>query len=341
MGCAACIYRLSRLPLGVSVAAFETAFSFARPGSSTGSTRLYSTNFQPAPPPGTHGTPVFPNIDFAVATEPNSESQKRNSDPGAVFVVSGSNRGIGLQFVKSLTERSKGTIVALCRTPASATSLNNYIASSQHDRIQVVQLDLENQSSIANAGKEIRDKYQRVDLLLNVAGILGDGRTTPGPERSLAKLNRDWLQKTLAINLVGPAMLSKELLPLLLRDRRKQKDSSRQQRPTAIVANLSARVGSIADNGLGGWYSYRMSKSAMNQYTRTLALELKRHSAWTVALHPGTTDTDLSVPFQANVKEGSLFPVEFTVNQLLDVIDSMTEEYSGGFYDWSGQSLSF
>ena len=212
--------------------------------------------------------------------------------------------------------------------------------ASTSDRIQIVPLNLESQESIANAGQVIRERHQRIDLLLNVAGVLGDGKTTPGPERSLAKLDRDWFEKTLAINLVGPAMLSKELIPLMMRKRRRSGDDANSL-PPAIVANLSARVGSISDNGLGGWYSYRMSKSALNQFTRTLALELKRHSAWSLALHPGTTDTDLSVPFQANVKDGSLFPVEYTVSQLLDIIDSMTENHSGGFYDWSGQSLSF
>jgi NAD(P)-dependent dehydrogenase (short-subunit alcohol dehydrogenase family) len=217
--------------------------------------------------------------------------------------------------------------------------LNDLIVAAPN-RVQVLQLDLEDQASIVHAGEQLRRNYQRVDLLLNVAGILGDGKTTSGPERSLSKLDREWFEKTLAVNLVGPAMLSKEIFPLLAQDRRQRKDVGAQRSP-AIVANLSARVGSISDNGLGGWYSYRMSKSALNQFTRTMALELKRHSAWAIALHPGTTDTDLSVPFQANVKKESLFPVDFTASQLLNIVDSMTEEHSGGFYDWSGQSLSF
>jgi NAD(P)-dependent dehydrogenase (short-subunit alcohol dehydrogenase family) len=235
----------------------------------------------------------------------------------------------------------QGTIVALCRTPESASNLQEFVTSLHEPvRIHVIQLDLEDQTSIESAGETIRNRFQRVDLLLNVAGILGDAKTTPGPERSLAKMDREWLEKTMAINVVGPAMLCKELLPLITRQRRK-KDDGDSQRPVAVVANLSARVGSISDNALGGWYSYRMSKSALNQLTRTMALELKRQSAWSIALHPGTTATDLSVPFQANVKEGSLFPVDFTVHQLLNIIDSLKEENSGGFYDWSGQSLSF
>jgi len=108
-----------------------------------------------------------------------------------------------------------------------------------------------------------------------------------------------------------------------------------------VIANVSARVGSISDNQLGGWYSYRISKAALNQATRTMALELRRQDIWVVALHPGTTDTDLSKPFQKNVKEGRLFPVQFTAGRLLDVVDSMGYENSGGFYDWAGVALPF
>lgn len=207
--------------------------------------------------------------------------------------------------------------------------------------MRILKLDVEDQSSIEEFARNVKLSFDRIDLLLNVAGLLGDAKTTPGPERSLAKMDREWLEKTLAINLVGPVMLSKELLPLLVQSRQSQSVDSNERRPTCVVANLSARVGSVSDNSLGGWYSYRMSKSALNQFTRTMALELKRNSVWTVALHPGTTDTDLSKPFQKNVKDGSLFPVEFTVSQLLQIIDSLQEENTGGFYDWSGQALSF
>lgn len=299
------------------------------------------STFQPAPPPGTHGTPVFPDIDFSVAAG-SPVTIQRNSDPKSVFVVTGANRGIGFQFVKSLIDRTEGTIVACCRSPESATDLTEFASSlDDSSRIRIVRLDVADQASIEQAGADIRDKFDRVDLLLNVAGILGDAKNTPGPERSLEKMDREWFEKTLAVNLIGPVMFSKELSPLIMQRRRRKSDGDGDIRPTAVIANLSARVGSISDNGLGGWYSYRMSKTALNQATRTMALELKRHSAWTVALHPGTTETGLSDPFKGNVKEGSMFPVDFTVTQLLNIIDSMEDENSGGFYDWSGQALSF
>ena len=196
-------------------------------------------------------------------------------------------------------------------------------------------LDLEKQETIEQAGESIRQEFDRVDVLFNVAGLLGDGFTTPGPERSILKMDRDWIEKTMAINVIGPVMLSKELIPIM------KTKGSKDGRPTSIIANISARVGSIADNEIGGWYSYRFSKAALNQATRTMAHELKRQGTWSVALHPGTTDTDLSLPFQKNVAEGRLFPVEFTANQLLDVVDSMKDVHSGGLFDWAGKALPF
>jgi NAD(P)-dependent dehydrogenase (short-subunit alcohol dehydrogenase family) len=378
--CAAFVVRIARdynMSLGYQVGKSACRFRAlptrdclpSSSSSSSTSTRRFSS-FQPADPPGTHGTPVFPDIDFSVASGTSSDAIRRNNDPNSVFVVTGANRGIGFQFVKSLIDRTEvrkvlttlcsnytfglfslltlricfqGTVVACCRSPESATYLTEFASSlDDSSRIHIVPLDVEDQASIERAGSAIRDKFNRVDLLLNVAGILGDAKTTPGPERSLAKMDRKWFEKTLAVNLIGPVMFSKELSPAMMHPRRRKVEGDDDHgRPTAVIANLSARVGSISDNGLGGWYSYRMSKSALNQATRTMALELKRHSVWTVAVHPGTTDTGLSKPFQGNVKDGSLFPVEFTVTKLLNVIDAMQEENSGGFYDWAGKAISF
>lgn len=203
-----------------------------------------------------------------------------------------------------------------------------------------MKLDLEDQSSIESAAEEIKSTFSRVDVLLNVAGLLGDGQTTPGPERSITKLDRQWLEKTFSVNVFGPVMFARDLAPLMAQRRGGKKDAS-STRPNSIIANLSARVGSVSDNNLGGWYSYRMSKSALNQATRTMAHELKRQSIWCIALHPGTTDTDLSRPFQKNVAEGRLFPVEFSVESLLKVINSMDDENSGGLYDWAGKAIPF
>lgn len=339
----------NRLPLGCSSTlifsgrSFATSLSVERIDS-----RLFST-FQAPEPPKSKGLNIFDDIDVTVSDSTSLVSSLRNSDPDSVFVVNGASRGIGFQFVQKLLSDTKGRVVACCRTPNNAPNLQELLSSldeKSRARIELIQLDVEDQDSIEQASQEIKGKYDRVDLLLNVAGILGDGKSTPGPERSVAKIEREWMEKTFQVNVIGPVMLSKELAPLMAQKRKSSRkkagdDQNEKKRAPAVIANLSARVGSISDNGLGGWYSYRMSKSALNQATRTLANEMKRQSVWCIALHPGTTDTDLSQPFQRNVQEGRLFPVEFTVDSLMKVIDCMDEDNSGGLYDWAGKAIPF
>ena len=106
------------------------------------------------------------------------------------------------------------------------------------------------------------------------------------------------------------------------------------------VINLSARVGSITDNGLGGWYSYRMSKAALNMFTKTSSVELKRSNILTMSIHPGTTDTDLSIPFQKNVQPNKLFTVDYSVGKMLDVIWSKTSLLeTGKFFAYDGTEI--
>jgi NAD(P)-dependent dehydrogenase (short-subunit alcohol dehydrogenase family) len=109
----------------------------------------------------------------------------------------------------------------------------------------------------------------------------------------------------------------------------------------AGVLHDAARVGSIEDNRLGGWYAYRASKAAQNMYTRTLAVEWarSRRNVICVALHPGTTDTDLSRPFQANVPAGKLFGVDYAVARMLGVIDRLQSADSGQFFAWDGERI--
>ena len=307
-----------------------------------------SSSFSAPAPPNSQGISVFPDVDSTKNNSKNTSSaHQRNDDPKAVYVVTGASRGIGYQFVRKLLDHTKGTIIACCRSPSTATQLQNLMAEdpSFQQRIDVVHLDLEDPQSIQDFGTQIKTKYTRVDMLLNVAGILGgDGggkNGTGAPERSYSKIEYEWLHKSMTVNCLAPVMLTQVLVPLMTTTKKTQAHDDRPA--VALVVNLSARVGSISDNGLGGWYSYRMSKAALNQATRTYANELKslRNNVYCIALHPGTTDTDLSKPFQKNVSKERLFPVEFTVNCLMDVIDSVTIEHTGGLYDWSGKSIPF
>ena len=252
-----------------------------------------------------------------------ADATSRNADPNAVYVVTGASGGIGSTIVEQLHARTAGTVYACCRDPSRAPAL---------DRVRPVQLDMCDDASIAALPDTVGD---RVDALWNVGGVLHEGDHSP--ERSLDAVDREWLLKSVDVNCAGPILVTKALRKALNAGRR----GGANARPASVVANLSARVGSISDNGLGGWYSYRLSKAALNQATVTCARELRRQRTICVALHPGTTDTGLSRPFQARVAPEKLFPVEFTASQLLDIVDGLHEDDSGRFLDWAGIDVEY
>lgn len=138
------------------------------------------------------------------------------------------------------------------------------------------------------------------------------------------------------VNAVGPVLVIKHMWPLL-----KDGGGSGTDRDVAVVANLSARVGSIGDNRLGGWHSYRASKTALNQLTRNISVEFARRKdpITCILLHPGTVDTDLSKPFQRNVPENKLFTTEFSVQKLLSIILNAKSHDNGKFFAWDGQEI--
>ncbi len=185
-------------------------------------------------------------------------------------------------------------------------------------------MDLTLEASLAAA---VTYAAQRGDirLAIDATGFLHDAQQKP--EKSWSQLDAVQLARAFALNAIGPALLMKHLLPALPRSGR------------AVFATLSARVGSIGDNRLGGWYAYRASKAALNQLVRTAAVELKRRSpeALCIALHPGTVATPLSAPFAA-VGLTIHTPAEAAAH-LLGVIDSLGVEASGGFFDWRGEAV--
>lgn len=139
--------------------------------------------------------------------------------------------------------------MACCRAPKEAEHLHNFIKSlptNEMRRVSIKNLDLEDQETIETLGNEIADSHKRVDVLYNVAGILGDGKNTSGPERSLRSLDRNWTIKSMSVNYMGPIFLSQVLAPMM------KSTLKKDDRGKSVIANLSARVGSISDNGLGG-----------------------------------------------------------------------------------------
>lgn len=188
-------------------------------------------------------------------------------------------------------------------------------------------IDMADPETIAIAAGWLSDQPGEVRLVIDATGFLHDD--TFSPERSLRDLDPEHMQKAFAINAIGPALLMKHVLPLLPREGR------------SVFATLSARVGSIEDNRLGGWHSYRASKSALNQFVRGAAIELgrKRKSAVCVALHPGTVDTPLSQPF---AKSGlDVRPAPQAAAEIMAVIDGLTPAQTGGFFDHKGEPIPF
>jgi NAD(P)-dependent dehydrogenase (short-subunit alcohol dehydrogenase family) len=188
-------------------------------------------------------------------------------------------------------------------------------------------IDLEDESSIAAASEAI--PFENVRRLVVATGLLhGDNLA---PERSLRDLEAERLQRAFMVNAIGPALILRHFVPRLARQGRVE------------VALLSARVGSITDNRLGGWYGYRASKAALNQLVRTSAIEVARSrpEAVLVALHPGTVDTAMSRPFQTNVAAERLFTPAHSAASLATVLAALAPADSGGFFDWKGEAIPF
>lgn len=251
-----------------------------------------------------------------------ADAALRNADPEAVFVVTGANRGIGAAMVADLVARTEGTIFACARDSASVAAASG--------RVRPVALDVRDDESIGALPGAVGG---RVDALIHCAGVLyGGGERERRPERSLASVDRAWLLESFDVNCAGPLLVTRALRAAL---------DARKRRYPSYVASLSARVGSINDNGLGGWYSYRGSKAAQNMATRTMAIELRRQDTRCVALHPGTTETALSAPFARNVRPEKLFPAPFSAKQLLDICDGLKDRHSGAFFGWDGEAIDF
>lgn len=185
-------------------------------------------------------------------------------------------------------------------------------------------IDLTDAPSIAAAAASVTIAPT---LVFVATGLLHEGDR--GPEKALRDLDPAWLARQFAVNAIGPAIVARHFVPLL-------------PKTGGIFAALSARVGSITDNRLGGWYGYRAAKAALNQLIRTIAIETRRTNdrAIVIGLHPGTVDTELSKPFQANVAAGHLFTPTRAALQLLDVIEGLGVKDTGKVFDWQGQEVT-
>lgn len=244
--------------------------------------------------------------------------------PNALIV--GASQGIGLGFVTALLQRDMAQVVATYRRRETAGELLA-LQEQYPERLFCVPMDVTDETQIADGIQKIQSHLNQLHLVINCVGWLHQGQLQP--EKSLRHIQADQLMEYFQVNSIGAVLLAKHVLPLLRHSDR------------SIFASISAKVGSIGDNHLGGWYGYRASKAALNMFMRTVAIEYGRTSPQTivVSLHPGTTDTQLSKPFQKNVPPEKLFSIDRTVTQLLAVLDTLTREDSGQFFSWDGSRL--
>ncbi len=229
----------------------------------------------------------------------------------ASAVIIGASGGIGAALVEAI------------RDEGAFDTIHGFARSFTGDR----HLDVTDEASIAAAAGFVA-KGPAPTLVIVATGLLYTGDR--GPEKALADLDPAWMAQNMAVNAIGPAIVARHFLPIMPRTGR------------TVFAVLSARIGSIADNSMGGWHAYRASKAALNQLVRTIAIGDKRRNdrSIVVALHPGTVDTALSKPFQGNVGAGRLFAPDRAAVQLLDVIDGLKAPDSGRLFAWDGTEIA-
>lgn len=231
----------------------------------------------------------------------------------AVFGASG---GVGHALSAALAERGLSKIYVGSRSEVDW----------ERPRFVPFRFDLKRESDLEEAARLMEDDPPELTIVASGVLTLDSGA---GPERSYRNLDADTMLEVFALNTVAPGIIAKHIFPLLPRKGR------------SVFATLSARVGSISDNRLGGWHSYRASKAALNMLIRNFAIEMSRthRDAVITALHPGTVDTALSAPFQSNLPEGQLQDPESSAAHLLDVIERLKPSDSGKVFDWKGQEI--
>ncbi|MGB3535278.1 MAG: SDR family NAD(P)-dependent oxidoreductase [Microcoleaceae cyanobacterium] len=242
-------------------------------------------------------------------------------------LITGASQGIGLGFVQYLLQQPNiNKVYATYRSKDSATELLKLEQQSNH-RLVCLSIDVTQEAQIITGIDKIKTEVNQLHWVINCVGILHTENLQP--EKSLRQINADNLIQYFQTNSISAILLAKHLLPLFQHERH------------SIFANISAKIGSIGDNYLGGWYGYRASKAALNMFMKTASIEYRRKAPnnTIVVLHPGTTDTRLSQPFQRNVPPEKLFSVEKTVSQLIAVMTQLDTKESGEFFSWDGSRL--
>lgn len=233
--------------------------------------------------------------------------------------IIGASGGIGNAVLDLLSEQDSIEHILAC----GRSEISHSAAKVEYQTI-----DLTNEDTIEKAAKRAAEIGPQ-DLVFVTTGFLHNGDIHP--EKAIRDLSIEGFQQNFAINAIGPAMVAKHFLPIMRKNER------------SVFACLSARVGSISDNGLGGWYAYRASKAALNMVLKNLSIEAARRYKQMIilGLHPGTVDSALSKPFQGNVRDDKLFTPHYSAERLLDVIQNAKIENSGDIIAWDGQRIEY
>lgn len=237
----------------------------------------------------------------------------------AVALVTGANRGLGLEWTRQLLHRGD-TVFATCRHPRMAPQLDE-LGTAYSDRLHKVELDVTEPDSIRRAVQAVEEETSALHLLINNAGVNGGGRSD-----AFGALEQERMLHVLNVNTVGPHLLAQAAANLL-------KTTAAQEEATPKVINITSQLGSIARvRGQAAWQSYRASKAALNMLTRLLAFEMKPHEVIAVALHPGWVRTKLG-------GSGAALAPRESVRGMLEVVDALTMEDAGTFCAWDGHTL--
>lgn len=239
-------------------------------------------------------------------------------------VIVGASGGIGLGFVRYFLEQVDFP-VQIWATYRRRYGELEQLAANYPELLTLFPLDITEEEQIAQFSQHLGK--MSIHWLINCVGILYVEEKPP--EKSLRHLQSEQLQRYFAVNSIGPVLLAKHFLAHF------------RHGQAGVFATISAKVGSIGDNQLGGWYGYRASKAALNMFLKTTAIEYGRVAPATavVMLHPGTTATQLSLPFQKNVLPEKLFSVDRTVHQLMAILLNVKPGDSGNFYNWDASLL--
>ncbi len=245
--------------------------------------------------------------------------QLKSFTPGMSVAVIGASGALGKAMVCTLS-----ALTEVERVYAFSRQGGGHYETEYSEKIICRPLDPLNEQALANVVANIDVP---LDLVLVTTGLLHDGQLQP--EKRLEEITGDNFLQLMQVNALVPMLVARYFLPLFHPRRR------------SVFAALSARVGSITDNRLGGWYSYRASKAALNMLLKNMAIEVRRSRSEMIVcgLHPGTVDSHLSQPFQRNVPPEKLFTAEYSAACLLQVIDQLSTEDSGQVFAWDGRPV--